>query len=279
VAFDADGVLWQSGKIIPGTAETLATLKAHGVGIRILTNNSTKTQAEYYERFKALHLDHLVSVSDIYCTAVATANYILRYHSEIEAVFVLGSDALRGEITRITGKAVLAPDAAMDRNHVLSMALDPRVGAVVVGMDWNITYSSLAQAVRYLTDGRELPFIATNPDSRFPMPGGFLPGTGSILAAVKTPVRREPVVVGKPSPQILVDIMAEAGVEPQDVTFVGDNVHTDILAAHAAGCANAVLVLTGVSTVKDSMALPKTVRPTHVIDSVADLPRALGIAD
>ena len=42
-------------------------------------------------------------------------------------------------------------------------------------------------------------FVATNLDATYPIPGGLLPGAGSLVAAVATASGREPEVAGKPS--------------------------------------------------------------------------------
>ena len=42
-------------------------------------------------------------------------------------------------------------------------------------------------------------FVATNLDATYPIPGGLLPGAGSIVAAVATASGRTPEVAGKPA--------------------------------------------------------------------------------
>jgi ribonucleotide monophosphatase NagD (HAD superfamily) len=61
--------------------------------------------------------------------------------------------------------------------------LDPRVQAVVVGLDTKFTYSKLAIASLYINTGGAK-FIATNDDA-FDMVGGrMMPGAGGMVASI-----------------------------------------------------------------------------------------------
>ncbi len=60
--------------------------------------------------------------------------------------------------------------------------------------------------------------------------------------------------------------------DPSTCLFVGDNLHTDIAAAHTVG-ADSVIVLTGVCRPGDVAACDKC--PTYVLDSICELPDLL----
>lgn len=65
-----------------------------------------------------------------------------------------------------------------------------------------------------------------------------------MVAAVESASGVSPEVLGKPEPQMILQILADANVDPQNALVVGDRVETDILAGQRAGC-KVVLVLTG----------------------------------
>jgi 4-nitrophenyl phosphatase len=115
---------------------------------------------------------------------------------------------------------------------------------VVVGICRTLTYEMIAQAADLIRAGA--PFIATNTDATYPMAGGRLqPGAGAVVAAIQTAAGREPEVLGKPAPAMLLAAMKEAAVEPASTLMVGDRYETDIHCGQAAGC-DTWLVTTGV---------------------------------
>src|SRR5207248_3720870 len=76
------------------------------------------------------------------------------------------------------------------------------------------------------------------------------------------------VVVGKPSPLLLHEVLALLGLPASDCLFVGDSLATDALAAAAVGMP-CLLVMTGVTD--REMLAASDVRPAYVLDSLADL--------
>jgi ribonucleotide monophosphatase NagD (HAD superfamily) len=76
--------------------------------------------------------------------------------------------------------------------------------------------------------------------------GRLMPGGGALVAALETCTGTQSTLIGKPNPTILKQLMAEAGVSPEETIMVGDQASTDIACGLAAGT-RAMLVLTGVS--------------------------------
>ena len=100
--------------------------------------------------------------------------------------------------------------------------LDPEVGAVVVGFDHHLSFLKLIKAASYLKD-QSVHFIATNTDERFPSGASIvLPGTGSIVNAVKTAAEREPIVMGKPHKFPFEFVQRSHKLDPAKVLMIGD---------------------------------------------------------
>ncbi|MFC7199194.1 HAD-IIA family hydrolase [Halospeciosus flavus] len=166
-------------------------------------------------------------------------------------MFVLGQPELVDEVR----------DAGLD-------VVDDGVADVVVAAyDDRITFDRLTRALRAFGPGTV--FVATNRDRSTPEPDGLVPGAGATVGAVEGMTGHDPLVVGKPETR-LGEIAAETlGISLDGCLMVGDNVHTDILMAERAGIDSA-FVRTGVSSEADVESTG--IRPTHVLDSLADLP-------
>ena len=98
---------------------------------------------------------------------------------------------------------------------------------MVVGLDPGFDYGRLAVAMRAVIDGAR--FIATNADARYPTAVGFLPGAGSIVAAIGTATGAAPQVIGKPSPAMFEAILEAAHVPAAEAVVVGDNPDADVV--------------------------------------------------
>ena len=69
--------------------------------------------------------------------------------------------------------------------------------AVVVGFHREFDFARLDHASSAVRAGAR--FIATNLDATYPVPGGLIPGAGSLVAAVATAAGSAPEVAGKPA--------------------------------------------------------------------------------
>ena len=113
--------------------------------------------------------------------------------------------------------------------------------AVVVGFHREFDYAALDRASHAVRAGAR--FVATNLDATYPVPGGLIPGAGSLVAAVATAAGSTPEVAGKPE-QPTCDLIRERFGETGVV--VGDRPSTDGALADALGWPFA-LVLSGVT--------------------------------
>ena len=86
--------------------------------------------------------------------------------------------------------------------------------AVVAGLDRQVTYDKLARATLLIRSGAM--FVGTNADRTLPMPEGLLPGAGAILAALEAATDVQPVVVGKPEPEIYLFALERLKTSPAE---------------------------------------------------------------
>jgi 4-nitrophenyl phosphatase len=250
VVCDIDGVIVLGNDPIPGVADALNRLDNSGIGLRFITNNSTKTRAAIARRL-AETVGYETSVANIINSGWATGRFIAE---TVERVYVLGADGLR-ETLRETGIGVTDDWRAAD--------------AVVVGLDFELTFRTLTEASLAVQNGAM--FYATNTDHSYPASEGQYPGAGALVAAVSTATGRKPIVCGKPH-QPMRDLLA--GFAGESPVMIGDRPETDIALGKAMGWATA-LVLSGVTAT--AAEVPGKYHPDLVLASLAELPGHMGL--
>ncbi|MEO5986036.1 MAG: HAD-IIA family hydrolase [Candidatus Limnocylindria bacterium] len=257
VIFDLDGVIYRGAQAVDGARELVADLHREGVLVRFATNNSMVARDGYVDRLAEMGIP--TAVDEIVTSTSATLAHLARHAPDVRSVLCIGADGMRDEFAAAGLEVTMARDAwvpdrpggRLDRHH----------DAVVVGLDPEIEYRGLAAAMRAVEDGARL--IATNADARYPTADGFLPGAGSLVAALATATGVAPEVIGKPSPAMFEAILEATGVSAGEAVVIGDNPDADIVGARRAGCAS-ILVLTGVADAAMAATLTGERRPDEV---------------
>ena len=257
VILDLDGVVYRGLEPIEGAPELVAALHAAGVAVRFATNNSMVERDGYVARLSGLGI--ATEVDEIVTSTSATVEHLRRHAPSVRSVLAIGAAGMEAEL-RAAGLSVAMAGDPMMADHA-GGTLDRTFDAVIVGLDPEVDYRRLAVAMRAVLDGAR--FIATNADARYPTAAGFLPGAGSIEAALATASGVKPEVIGKPSPAMFQAILEASGVPLAEAVVIGDNPDADIAGAHRAGCA-AILVLTGVADAALAAKLDGNRRPEAI---------------
>jgi len=270
VIFDLDGVVYRGTQPVPGAAVLAGTLRSAGAGVRFATNNSMATRAAYVERLAAHGI--VASAEEIVTSTSATIEHLREHIPTVSSVVALGAPGMLQELRTAGFRAVSAAEAAPPGwdGEALPQAYD----AVVAGLDPSFDYRRLGIAAAAIRAGAR--FIATNADLRYPTPHGFLPGAGTIVAAVRAASGVEPLVIGKPHPAMFQAILTMAGVGPAEALVIGDNPDADIPAARRAGIPS-VLVLTGVADATLAGGLDGDRRPDWIAADPAAVLDLLGL--
>lgn len=227
--FDMDGVLWKDFEPIGDISWVFKTLQSLDLQLAFATNNSTRTREQYQQKLSGVGIQ--VNAGQIYTSSIAMAAMLKQTFPQGGPLFIIGEDGL---------KQPLAENGFYHQEE--------RVLAVVCGMDHKFTFEKMSKATYLIRAGAT--FYGTNPDRTFPTPAGIGPGAGAILAAIEAASDAAPVLAGKPSANMLLTIMQEREISPNQTVMVGDRLETDILAGHAAGCRNA-FVLSGISSAEE----------------------------
>lgn len=225
VLLDLDGTVYRSSQPVSNAARAVTALLDSGKSIRYLTNNSAARPDEVTKKLTAMGIP--CEPDWVYTSALVTARYCVE--QRLQTVFPVGQHQLSLTL----------------QEHGLTIS-EKNPEAVVVGICRSFTYDLMNEAMQHILGGAK--FIATNPDPTYPIENGrFVPGTGSIVAAIQTCSGVLPTMIGKPSPRMPLTTCKDLGLEPQDAVMVGDRISTDIESGRAAGCAT-WLVLTGVES-------------------------------
>jgi 4-nitrophenyl phosphatase len=232
--FDLDGTLYRGETALPGAVETVQALVARGAAVRYLTNNSSLTLAQFATKLGGMGFP--VTDSMVLSSGWGAARRLVEMG--FRSAFVVGEPGL----VSMLREAGITVENADDEGFV---SPDGDQGDVVlVGIHRRFTYEIMSAAMQRLRSGK--PFVATNPDTTFPLEGGRLvPGAGSIVAAIKACGGVDPILIGKPEPYLIEVALADLNLEPSEALVVGDRIDTDIESGRRAGC-DTFLVLTGV---------------------------------
>jgi len=248
--FDLDGTIYLGDRLIPGARQAVARLRHCGRGVAFISNKPLEPRSSYAA--KLTHLGIPTSPSEVINSTQALIRY-LRERFPTVRLFVIGEEALLEEF-RHEGFTLTEKVSDIDM--------------VVAAFDRTLTYHKLNVAHQALMSGAH--FFATNADRTCPVEGGEIPDCAGIIAFLETTTgRKVEMIAGKPSRQMLEAAVARTGVVAQQCLLVGDRLATDVYMGHCAGMDTA-LVLTGVTTPK--MLAESDLKPTFVLESVADLP-------
>ena len=243
--FDMDGTLYLGNQLYSFTKELLKTIRDGGKKYLFTTNNSSKSPEDYVKKLANLGIES--TVEDFYTSSQATAHYLLENHPG-KKLYVCGTESLKTQL-RSAG-------------FVVTEVLE-EVECVVMGFDTELSFKKLEDACILL--GRDIDYIATNPDWVCPTWYGFVPDCGSVSEMLYTATKRRPTFIGKPQPAMVELALDKTGYKKEEAVVIGDRLYTDIACGVNAGISS-IFVLSGEGTMED---LEKSeVKPEFVYDNI-----------
>ena len=252
--FDQDGTLYLGNRLYDFTAELLQTIRASGRRYLFMTNNSSKSVADYIKKLQNMGIS--ATREDFITSSQATAYYLHKHHPG-KTLYVCGTRSLVAELE--------------SEGFPVTTDLD-KVECIVMGFDTELTFQKLEDVSKLLLTRSDLPYIATNPDLVCPTEFGSVPDCGSLCEMIFNATGKRPVVIGKPSP-----LMPQLAMERLDVTgeqtmVVGDRIYTDVKSGLNAGTI-ATLVMSGETTPQILEASPE--KPHLVLRDCREILEAL----
>lgn len=241
--FDLDGTVYLDETPIGDVKGTLARLRAMHKRIVFLTNNSSKTEAEYRQKLTRIGLWGEGDL--VYTSAMATAEYVAARFPH-KCVYLLATDAVKEEFSRTVPLVEEAPDV------------------VILAYDTTLTFAKMKRFNEFLAGGAV--FLATHPDAVCPTAGVSMPDVGAFLELFYTSSGRRPdLIVGKPGTAMGEGLERRLGIPRARMCMTGDRMHTDIRFGNNCGM-HTVLVLSGETTEETMKNFPD--RPDLVLPDV-----------
>ncbi len=247
--FDLDGTVYLGESLLPTAGETIRELRSLGKRTLFLSNNPTRSRAEYAAKLTRLGLP--TGRRDVLNSSYVMVDF-LRRNLPHGRLFVVGEESLSREL----------------RDAGFELADDGQgVDAVIASFDRTFDYRKLQAAFDAIRSGAR--FFATNADRYCPVPDGGEPDAAAMIAAIEacTDTAVE-AVVGKPSAFMSQAILEVAGLPPEDCIMIGDRLETDILMGNRAGMASA-LTLTGATD--RAMLQASSISATFILNQLSDL--------
>lgn len=250
VLFDLDGVVYHGPEAIPGAVDGINWLNDQSIPVNYVTNNATRTAATVASQITELGIS--TGPEEVTTSAEVIAERLAAKFGDGAVVYLVGVSGLADALTA-AGLSV-------------TDSLDDDPSAIAQGMDPRIDYQKIVSACEVIRSGAE--WWATNPDYSLLTPTGKIPGNGAFIDMMSRLTDREPIIVGKPAPQMMEFAASRLGA--QRPLMVGDRLDTDIEGGRAAGFETA-LVLTGIHDIHDALLAAPEARPNYVLPTLNSL--------
>lgn len=246
---DMDGTIYNENEIFDGTLEFLEEIERRDGQYVFITNNSSKSVEDYVQKVRTMGIK--AEYENFYTSGQATAMYLKENYPN-QVVYCMGTKSLIKEL-REAGIEVVTE-------------VDERAGVVLLGFDTENTSEKIRNTCIML--GRDVAYLATNPDLVCPVSFGYIPDCGSMSIMLKNATGKEPFFIGKPEPIMVNCVLKKLNCKREDAVIVGDRLYTDIKTG-ANAQVDTICVLSGEASMEDI--LQGEVEPTYIFKSVKEI--------
>lgn len=247
---DMDGTIYLGNRLFPKVKELLEKMESRGGRYVFITNNASRSAADYVKKLRRLGLD-FVTEENFFTSAQAAISLMKERHAG-DLIFAQGTRSFIEEC-RAAGLSVTTEYAKEAR--VILVAYDPE-----------LTGDKVYATCKMLTES-DLPYYATNPDWVCPTEFGYVPDCGSMCLGYERATGKKPVFIGKPQPTMIFETMKKFGVPAKDAVVIGDRLYTDVAAGNNAGV-DSVCVLSGEANIEEVNAAKGSEKPTYVLEHI-----------
>ncbi len=245
-------MLYVEGLVIDGAAAAVTRLKKAGLCCRFVTNTSTLTLQALHEKVSVLGLP--IEPREIISAPQAVLWY-LRQQGDCSCALLL-ADALLTDFTELRQVAIEQADFIV-------------LGDIGDAM----SYALLNRIFNRVMQGGQL--VAIHKNRFWQTASGLKMDIGGAVSALEYCTGRPAIVMGKPSADFFRVALTEMDADAREVVMVGDDIDSDVGGAQQLGLWG---ILTRTGKFRQSYVDASSVQPDLIIDSIRDLPAALGLA-
>ena len=253
--FDMDGTIYLGKRLFDFTLPLLSEIKRQGKRYVFITNNASKNVRDYVSHLVSMGVE---ATSEDFVTSAQVTTMYLKDNFADKLIYSAGTRSFK--------------DGLREAGLNITERYDENVEVVVNAYDTELTFEKLDSICRLLTEKKDIPYIATNPDVVCPTEYGYVPDCGSVSDMIFNATGRRPKFIGKPYPEIIWHAMKMAGAESDETLVIGDRIYTDIASGIKAGVKTA-LVLSGETTME--IAEKSDEKPTYILNDAGEILREL----
>ena len=256
ILFDLDGVLYVGSRAIEGAVQAIDKVRASQVPCRFITNTSTLSLVSLQKKINALGFS--IPAEEIISAPQAALLY-LKHQQDLASQHDL--------VCRL----LLADDVKKDFKDIRQS--DTTADYIVIGDIGNAwSYQLLNELFNCLINGTKL--IAIHKNRFWQTELGLQMDIGGFIEALEYASGVKAMIIGKPSTDFFQAALDDMGLSAREVAIIGDDIDADVGGGQQAGL-KGVLVKTG--KYRQSYAESSMIKPDLIIDSIADLPKVLGL--
>lgn len=247
---DMDGTVYLDENLFERVPELLQKIENKGGRYVFVTNNASKSVADYVKKMHRLGLKNITE--EHFLTSAQAAVALMKEKHADDLIYLQGTKSFEEEC----------------RNNGLRITTEytNEAGAILVGFDPEFTGEKVTTTCKMLTK-HDLPYYATNPDWVCPVEFGYIPDCGSMCRSYERATGKKPVFIGKPQPTMIFAVMKKFGIPAEDTVVIGDRLYTDIASGNNAGV-DTVCVLSGEVTIGEVEKAQGAKKPTYVLSHV-----------
>ena len=247
---DLEGVLYSDNNLIPGSLEVIKELKKNSLKLRFLTNTTTAPRKIIFNKLYDFGFD--IEEKEIFTPIIATKNY-LRENRVKRIALITNIEIIEEfndyEITQKNPEAVI-------------------MGDIYKNFKWDIL-----DRIFKLVYLQNAALIALHQNKYSMRDGEVSLDLGPFVKAIEYSSGKKSILMGKPEKNFFDLAVKDLGISNDNILMIGDDISSDIEGSINANL-KAVQVKTGKFQIKD---LKFSTQPHYLIDSIAELPKLLGI--
>ncbi len=173
--------------------------------------------------------------------------------------------------TPSSGRGLSAEDVKRDFREITQSEGEAEFVVVGdIGDHWS--YGLLNEVFNCLIRGARL--IAIHKNRFWQTESGLRMDIGGFIEALEYASGTKAMIIGKPSPEFFQKALDDIAIQPGEAAIVGDDIDTDVGGGQQAGLVG-ILVRTG--KYRRAYAEASPIQPDLTLNSVRDLPAALGL--